>query len=538
MSAKQEFGSEESGPLVPQLCRYLSERSPQPMVAVEGETHVVSYANPAFTRLVGKKRKELIGRPFTEAVPEGVENACKALLDRVYRTGYPALLPEQKHRHSQPQPIYWSYSMWAILGADERPVGVMVQITDATETARFRQHAVEINESLIISAARQHELKGIAETLTAQLQNTVAMRDRFIAIMSHELRNPLATLSSGLELLRLAEGDADTVGSARDMMDRQLKQMVRLVDDLLDVSRITTGKLELHKERVELASIVRAAVEESRAIIDDQGHKLTVSLPSTPVVLAADPVRLTQVFSNLLNNSAKYSERGGEIRLSAEFNRGDIVVRVRDTGIGIPADKFPHIFDAFSQVDTSWKRRQGGMGIGLSLVKEFVELHDGRIEVDSNGETHGTTITIRLPGAEEGKIDSQNMAVSEPVDLTGLRVLVVDDTRFNVFMLRRILETHGCTVVEAFDGEQAIEAATEFQPHAVIMDVGMPNMDGCEAARRIRLEPWGKNILLIAVTGWGQNDDKRRTMAAGFDYHVVKPPDANELRRLLAGAMP
>jgi PAS domain S-box-containing protein len=532
MSSTFESGFEEDVPPVSRLCWYLSECSPQPMVAVDGETHVITYVNPAFSQLVGKKRKDLINRPFTEAVPEGVENSCSELLDRVYRTGVPEKLPEQEHRQSQPQPVFWSYAMWAIMGASERPVGVMIQITDATEIANFRQQAVEINESLVISGLRQHELTAVAESLSAKLQVAVEMRDRFIAVMSHELRNPLTTLSSGLELLKLAGRDAVTVESTRDMMERQLKQLVRLVDDLLDVSRITTGKMELHKQRVELSSIVRNAVEASRAQIDDQGHKLTAILPPDPIFLNADPTRLAQVFSNLLSNSAKYSDRAGEIRLSAELDRGEIVVSVRDTGIGIPAAKLPHIFEAFVQVDVAWERRQGGMGIGLSLVKEFVELHGGHVEACSDGLGQGSEFIIRLPVAANEA--NEKITSPETTRSPRRRILVVDDNKTTAAMLGMLLKFLGHEVRTAHDGEAGLAAAAEYQPDLVVMDLGMPVMDGYEACRRIRAESWGGDLFLVALTGWGSVDDQRKTRDAGFDRHLVKPVDADALSKIIA----
>ena len=397
MGAELELDAAEHDAPIPRLCRYLSERSPQPMVAVEGTTHVVIYLNPAFARLVGRERKDLVGRPFAEAVPEGEGNGCLALLDRVFRTGIPENLAEQEHRHTQPRPVYWSYAVWAILGEDERPAGVMIQVTDATETAIFRRQAVAMNEALLVSATRQHELAEAAESLSARLQAAVQARDHFLAVLSHELRNPLAALSNGLQLLKLAGKDPVAAESSRAMMERQLKQMVRLVDDLLDVSRITTGKLELRKERVDLAAVVRDAVEASRPLIDRGGHELTVTLPPDPVLLDADPTRLAQVFVNLLNNAAKYSEPGGHIRLTAEREGSEVVVCVRDTGIGIPADELPHVFEMFMQVDTAWQRAQGGLGIGLSLVKELVELHGGRVEAHSDGPGKGSEFVVRLP---------------------------------------------------------------------------------------------------------------------------------------------
>lgn len=531
MNTENGFGSQANGQLLSLICKYLSERSPQPMVAVEGESFTTNYVNPAFAQLVGKKRRDLIGLPFAEAVPEDLGNGCQALLARVFHTGQPEKLPEQEHRHARPSAVYWSYFMWAILGADEQPLGVMIQITDSTETARFRQQAVEINESLIIAASKQHELASIAKSLSAKLQSAIEMRDRFIAVMSHELRNPLATLSSGLELLKLANGEPNTVELARDMMARQLKQMVRLVDDMLDISRITTGKLELQKERVDLASIVRNAVEVSRTMIDERSQNLTVTLPPGPIFLDADSVRLTQVFLNLLNNSAKYSEEGGEIQLSALIDKREIVVSVRDTGIGIPTEKLPSIFDPFVQVDDSWEKRQGGMGIGLSLVKEFVELHGGHVEARSAGAGMGSEFIVRLPLAEETSV----MPIATPGQSRPprKRILVVDDNRDAAHLLSMVLRSLGHEVVTAHDGETGLTAAAKHQPDLILMDLGMPKMDGYEVCRRIRAEPWGDVPFIVALTGWGSADDLQRTLNAGFDRHLVKPVGADAISQII-----
>lgn len=528
-----ELENEPTEHVVPvaRLCQYLSERSPQPMVAVDGTTHVVYYLNPAFARLVRKDANELIGRPFAEAVPEGVENGCLALLDRVFRTGIAENLAEQEHREGLPHSVYWSYAMWAILGADERPVGVMIQVSDATATALFRQQAIAMNESLLISGTRQHELREVAAALSTRLQAGVNVRDHFLAVLSHELRNPLAAFSTALQLLKLAGDDRLTADASRDMMERQLKQMVRLVDDLLDVSRITAGKLELQKERVTLASIVRAAVESSRTLIDQQGHQLTVTLPPDPVWLEADPVRLTQIFLNLLNNAAKYSERAADIRLSATLDGSEVVVIVRDNGIGIPADRLGSIFEVFVQVDTSWCRAQGGMGIGLSLVKEFVELHGGRVEAFSEGPGKGSEFVVRLPlslGPAE-----HTAFVDHP---TGprRRILVVDDNRDAAESLAMMLRMLGHEVQTAYEGEAGVAAAAEFRPSLVLMDLGMPTVDGYEACRRIRTEPWGAEPFLVALTGWGTDDDRRRTQLAGFDQHLVKPVSPEALAQMIA----
>ena len=532
MNTDLEIGAVHDVPPIPRLCRYLSERSPQPMVVVDGKTHIVSYANPAFAGLVGKEVKHLIGRPFAEAVPEGAENGCLTLLDRVFGTGIAENLAEQEHRQSLPRPVYWSYAMWAILDKDERPAGVMIQITDATDTALFRRQSVAMNESLLVSATRQHELTELAELLSTKLQAAVRARDHFLAILSHELRNPLAAFSSGLQLLKLTAGDHVVAEHCREMMERQLKQIVRLVDDLLDVSRIRTGKLELHKERVELASVVRDAVEASRALIDGRGHELTVELPPCPVLLYADPTRLAQVFLNLLNNAAKYSELCRTIRLTARVDGSEVEVSIRDHGIGIPADKLPHIFDAFVQVDTSWQRTQGGMGIGLSLVKEFVELHGGRVEVRSEGLGQGSEFLVRLPLAAEAA--AEPIVAAESPRGPGRRILVVDDNSDAAEALAMMLRIMGHETRTANDGEAAVTAAAEFQPALILMDLGMPKMDGYEAARRIRAQMSKAELFIVALTGWGAEVDRQRTHEAGFHQHLVKPVNLDALTKLLA----
>ncbi len=534
MGAELDVNSAEQTLNIKRLCRYLSERSPQPMVAVEGTTHVVTYVNPAFARFVGRERKDLVGRPFAEAVPEREGNGCLALLDRVFRTGIPENLAEQEHRHTQPGPVYWSYVVWAILGEDERPAGVMIQVTDATETAVFRQRATSMNEALLVSAARQHELAAAAESLSARLEASVQARDHFIAVASHELRNPVAALSSGLHLLQLAGTEPVAAERSRALMERQLKQLVRLVDDLLDVSRITTGKLQLHKERVDLASVVRDAVEASRPMIDRGGHELTVRSPSDPVLLDADPTRLAQVFLNLLNNAAKYSERGGRIRLSVEREGNEVVVRVRDTGIGIPASHLPHVFEVFVQVDAAWRRAQGGLGIGLSLVKEFVALHGGSVEAHSDGPGKGSEFVVRLPAPVAAAAVEPPTAAAEKSRGPRRRILVVDDNRDAADALAMILEILGHEVRTAHDGAAGVAAAAAFRPEVILMDLGMPKLDGYEAARRIRAETWGGEPFLVALTGWGSNDHRQRAHDAGFDRHLVKPVELDAITRMIA----
>ncbi len=361
-------------------------------------------------------------------------------------------------------------------------------------------------------------------------------KDHFLAILAHELRNPLVPIRNGLQILNLAGKDPIIAENARSIMDQALNQLVRLVDDLLDVSRIATGKLKLRKERVELAAVVQSAVETTRPLIDEQGHHLSVRLPPTSILLDADPTRLGQVFSNLLNNAAKYSEQGGHITLAAEPAGDEVIVRVTDRGIGISADHLPRIFHLFAQVETASDRSQGGLGIGLSLVRGLVEMHGGTIEARSDGPGCGSELIVRLPQAKreplsESEAEEPDRQKTPPTPQ--YRILVVDDNRLNAQSTAIALSLMGHDLATACDGNEGIELARTFRPEVILMDIGLPEMNGHETARRIRQEPGGKNIVLIAVTGYGQEEDRRRSLEAGFDYHLVKPLNFAELKNKL-----
>jgi PAS domain S-box-containing protein len=367
------------------------------------------------------------------------------------------------------------------------------------------------------------------------LQDADRRKNEFLATLAHELRNPLAPLRNALQLMRLAGGQAETVEQARNMMERQLSQLVRLVDDLMDVSRISRGKIELRKEPVELAVVVNSAVETSRPLIEQMGHELNVTMPKQPIIVDADMTRLAQVFLNLLNNAAKYTERGGRIWLTVERQGSDVVVAVKDTGIGIDADHLPHIFEMFTQADRSLEKAQGGLGIGLTLVKRIVEMHGGRVEAKSDGQGRGSEFTVRLPVMVKAS-GPQPTERDGPMALkSSLRILIVDDNRDGADSLAMMLKMMGNDTRTAYDGQEAVQAAGEFRPDVVLLDIGLPKLNGYEACRRIREQAWGKSTILIAVTGWGQEEDRRRSHEAGFDHHMVKPVDTQALMKLLAG---
>ena len=411
------------------------------------------------------------------------------------------------------------------------------------ETVRVTKDGRRVDISLTISPIHDSEgqvvgaskvARDIADRKRAEkaLREADRRKDEFIALLAHELRNPLAPLRNGLQVLRLSD-DPAIREQTRQVMDRQLGHMVRLVDDLLDISRISQNKMELRRSVVSLADAVGSAIETARPLIEAAGHELAVSLPAEPVYLDADLTRLAQVFANLLTNSAKYTERGGQIWLTATLAGNAVVISVRDTGIGIPAAALPTVFDMFSQVDRSIERSSGGLGIGLALVKGLVEMHGGSVSVASGGRGKGTEFTVRLPVIAP---DRQSIHVDSDARAGGpvRRILVVDDNRDSASTMAVMLALLGNEVRTAHDGIEAVEAAEQFLPEVVLMDVGMPRLNGFDAARRIREQPWGKTMTIVALTGWGQERDRLQSTEAGCDGHLVKPVSLPDLEKLLA----
>ena len=377
-----------------------------------------------------------------------------------------------------------------------------------------------------------HERKQLEEAL----KEADRRKDAFLATLAHELRNPLAPIRSSLAILHAKALPDAELSWSRDVIDRQVQQMVRLLDDLLDVSRISRNKLELRTERVELADVLARAVETSRPLIDASRHELSCELPSEPIYLDADPIRLAQVLSNLLNNAAKYTQSGGRISLQAERQEAELVVTVADNGIGIAPESFPHLFEMFSQAAPALARSQGGLGIGLSLAKGLVELHGGSLEASSDGLGRGSQFVIRLPVASAAPPPAPSCRSNGGmVAQTKRRVLVVDDNHDAADSLARMLRIMGHSVHVAYDGEQGVQAAGEVLPELVILDIGMPKLNGYEAAQRIRDEAWGRQMVLVALTGWGREEDRRASNGAGFNFHLVKPADAAAIARLMAG---
>ncbi len=376
------------------------------------------------------------------------------------------------------------------------------------------------------------------QRLNAELSEADRRKDEFLAVLAHELRNPLAPIRNAVHYLRLKASPDPALRNARDIIDRQVRHLVRLVDDLLDVSRISSGKIGLQKERVSLALIVTNAVESSRPAIESENHQLTVSLPAEPVYLDADLTRLAQVLQNLLNNAAKYTAPGGKIGLHAEFDGHAVAIRVVDTGIGIPREMLPRVFDLFTQVDRSIERSTGGLGIGLTLVQRLVELHGGTVEARSEGTDKGSEFIVRLPAFAESTGDAAASNSSEAKSAGRLRVLIVDDNVDAADTLTEMLRASGHDVDTAYDGLAAIGAVDSHRPDVVLLDIGLPKLNGYDVARKVRQSDPQRRIVLVAVTGWGQDEDRRRSQQAGFDHHLVKPVDPASLDRIFALVAP
>jgi PAS domain S-box-containing protein len=492
--------------------RTLAENTPDLIARFDRDLRHL-YVNPRVEELTGRPAGEFLGRTNRElGVPEPLGSRGEQCLRRVFDTGRPSTL-----EFSLPLPA-GEHHFFSWFGPEVGTSG-----------------AVETVICITRDVTAQKELENELRRRMEELAEADRRKDVFLATLAHELRNPLAPIRSAVQILK-AKGPPDPqLVWSRDVIDRQVGQMARLLDDLLDISRITRGKLELRRERVRLSAVVEAAVETSRPLIDAGGHTLSVSLPPESVYLDADRVRLAQVLSNLLNNAAKYTDRGGQIRVTVRREGGEVAVAVADTGIGMPADLLPRLFETFAQAAPAMGRSQGGLGIGLALVRRLVELHGGTVTAHSDGPGRGSTFTVRLPEAA-----APAAAVESPDEGWGrrgspCRVVVADDNRDAADSLALLLRFLGHEVRTAGDGQEAVEVAEAFRPDVVLLDIGMPRLNGYEACRLIRSRPWGRGVLLVALTGWGQEEDRRRATEAGFDRHFTKPVDPAALGELFAG---
>ncbi len=425
-------------------------------------------------------------------------------------------------------------------GVDYVPVPVVPEILRAkvsvfADLYRKTRALARLNTEL---EARVAERTAALEATTAALQEADRRKDEFLAMLAHELRNPLAPIRTAVQLLRLKELGGPQRDRARDIIDRQVEHLVCLIDDLMDVSRITRGLITLQREPVPLGAVVARAVETTRPAIDARGHELVVHLPDDVLTVNGDLTRLVQVLANILHNAAKFTAAGGRIVLTASLDRGQAVITVTDTGTGIPRDVLPTVFDLFTKAHRDADSGQGGLGIGLALVRRLVEMHEGSVAAHSDGPGQGSEFTVRLPLAMTDQaylVEAQAGAPQVP-HVAARRVLIADDNLDAAEALAALLATLGHDVRVAHDGAEALAVGTAFEPEVVLLDLGMPVMDGLEAARRMRQLPWGQRATVVAVTGWGQQRDRERTTQAGFDAHMVKPlTDLNLLQALVQG---
>ena len=443
--------------------------------------------------------------------PEDQEMIMNEFFPQVLKNGNGEI--EIRFRHFKTGEARWmAYKVLTLTDALNRPIGFATASQDVTE---------------------RRQLEDDLRKLAADLSEADRRKNEFLATLAHELRNPLAPMSNMLEALKRSDDDVTILKQAHDTIERQLAQMVRLVDDLLDVSRITHDRLELRRSDVELSSVIQQAVEVARPLIDSAGHNLIIDLPEEPVYLIADRARLAQVFGNLLNNSSRYTRPGGTISLTAKRIDDDVIIAVKDDGAGIPQDKLNSIFDMFTQVDRTSDHSQGGLGIGLTLVKRLTEMHGGSIEAKSAGEGQGSEFIVRLPTLNRSGPVTPSGPETQTDSPPQRRVLIVDDNRDSADSLAMLLKITGNKTYTAHDGLEAVDAIEKHRPEVVLLDIGLPTLDGHEVCRRVRQQPWGKDIVMIALTGWGQEDDRRKSEEAGFNGHMVKPVDYDKLLDLL-----
>ncbi len=488
---------------------------------VAAMTQTVWMTSPDFGSSVTLTGKDPIGVPdrakkaggWLSAIHPGDRQRTKEAFDRASRS---KAVYEVEHRVKSPTGDYRHYLVRAVplldsAGKIREWIGTSSDITERRQAEKAR------------------------ERLYLELQENNKRKDEFLAMLAHELRNPLAAIANAV-ILATRSGPNEHVDWSMQVIDRQIKHLTRLIDDLLDVSRITRGKIELHRHLLDATPILDSAVQTVRPLVDERKHKLSVALDRGKLWLNADPTRLEQVVTNLLTNAAKYTENGGQISLSSARAAGDIVITVKDTGVGIPPEKLPEMFELFAQGDRTLARSEGGLGIGLTIVKKLVEAHGGSITAKSEGTNKGSEFTVRLPAATPPA--TVNTLIRGPAQPTSrpARILVVDDNVDLAKGLARLLKLIGHDVTIAHDGPAAIETARRCHPEFILLDIGLPGMDGYEVASLLRREPSCHDTVLIAISGYGQDEDRRHSQQAGFDHHFVKPIDHDALLTVLATA--
>ena len=493
--------------------RLMTDNAPVLLAYLDSE-HRYKLVNAAYSVRFGRTNEELVGQCVRDVLGEKVWEQIRPHRDRVL-AGEPVEYEVDVDRGTGT-----TDNMRCMLNpqrdADGKVVGYVAAIVDVTKQKRA-EAALHKSEDALREADRR--------------------KDEFLAVLAHELRNPLAPLMNAHELVRRSAAENPALRRTSEMMERQLTQLVRLVDDLLDVSRITRGRIELRRTPVSVALAIESAVESCHGLVIARGHEIRLDLADAPQLVHGDFARLSQVFANLISNSVKYTDRGGRIEICLRHSGDDAIVTVKDTGIGIPTESLGQVFEMFSQISAHQARAAGGLGIGLALVRRLVQMHGGSISAESDGPGKGSTFTVRLPLLQPEAVRDAFQESSSPRHRDEAahkrRVLVADDNSDAAESLALLLQMQGHDTRTAADGMQAIEVAEAFRPDVIFMDVGMPRVDGIEATRRIRAEPWGNSILIVALTGWGQQNHRAQTREVGMDLHLVKPINLDSIAAIL-----
>jgi two-component system CheB/CheR fusion protein len=494
----------------------------QPLAVLDDRLEV-RRANQAFFRAFRLSPAEVVGRPIAELGSPWADPGFAESLRPVLAEGRPVKDRELTAPFALIGRRTFQYSAGSVDWKGTGTPMILLAMEDITDRKR------EIDRDRML-------LRELTARVEAERANR--KKDEFLAMLAHELRNPLAPVLNALLVLRSPGSSPSDLDWATQIMERQVRHMARLIDDLLDVSRVMRGTIELRRERVDLGRVVRHVVDHARPFLGSRRHELTVSIPPGPIPMQADPVRLEQILTNLLHNAAKYTPEGGQIGLSVAREGGELVIRIKDNGIGIAPDQLPEVFELFMQADRSLDRSLGGLGIGLTLVKTLVELHGGSIEAISEGPGRGSEFVVRLPAAEQAEQEAPEAEGDGDGEGDGAptcprRILIVDDSPDAIRTLEVLLSRLGHEIRSAADGPAALEAVGAFSPDLVILDLGLPGMDGFEVARRLRADPKASGLTIVALSGYGQEDDRRRCREAGFDDHAVKPVDLDRLRELL-----
>jgi len=513
----------------------MSEKAPHPMVAVEGASHFVRYTNPAFCALIGQEASDIRGRSFSEVIPEGASNGCRSLLDQVYQTGVSAVLAEQLHKAAAVE--YWTYSVWAIVDADEQTTGLMIQITDATETALFRQRSTEMNQSLIVTSMRQHELSEITEKLNADLHTSNQIKNQFLATMSHEIRTPLTALMGFSELLGLPDQTAVDRERYAERIKRNGQLLLRLIDDILDLAKVEAGKLEIAWIDMNLPELFSDIEMVMRHWAEAKAIEFSWILKgSLPELIRCDPSRLKQILTNVIGNAIKFTEAGKvDVIVSVDHASQVLCVRVQDTGVGISPDQSARLFQPFMQGDSATTRNFGGTGLGLDLARHLAQALGGDVCMIESTSGAGSLFEITIPiVAVKCHVLLTERLNTVPVKypkLDHVHVLLVEDAPDNQFLITKYLNVAGATVDLANNGEEAVAMAFLDDYDIVLMDVQMPKLDGCDATQQLRARDFKTPI--IALSAHAMRSEIQRCFESGCNAYLSKPVSRLQLLQVI-----